>query len=132
MRSSFLSVIALGAVVGFSGCASSGTTPGQNSPDRITSSEIANSSASNAYELINRVRPNWLKRTAPGSLSGGVRSQVVVVYIDGSKYGDLTSLRSLSISGLKSIQWLDAVRAGTLLPDIGSDPIAGAIVISTH
>jgi len=132
MRSSFLSVIAFGAVVGFSGCASSGTTPAQSSPDRITSTEIANSSASNAYELINRVRPNWLKRIAPGSLSGGVRSQVVLVYIDGSKYGDLTSLRSLSISGLKSIQWLDAVRAGTLLPNIGSEPIAGAIVISTR
>lgn len=56
----------------------------------------------------------------------------MLVYIDGSKYGDLTSLRSLSINGLKSIQWLDAVRAGTLLPNIGSEPIAGAIVITTH
>jgi hypothetical protein len=132
VRSSFLSVIAFGAVVGFSGCASSGTKPAPNAPDRITSTEIANSSASNAYELINRIRPNWLKRTAPGSLSGGGRSQVVLVYIDGSKYGDLTTLRSLSISGLKSIQWLDAVRAGILLPNIGSEPVAGAIVISTH
>jgi hypothetical protein len=122
----------LGAVVGFSGCASSATTRAQSSPDRITSTEIVNSSASNAYELISRERPNWLKRTAPGSLSGGLRNQVVLVYIDGSKYGDLTSLRSLSISGLKSIQWLDAVRAGTLLPNIGSEPIAGAIVIATH
>ena len=132
MRSTFITVMAFGALLVISGCASSGTTRAQSEPDRITSAEIENSMASNTYELINRVRPNWLRRTAPGSLGGGVRSQVVLVYIDGTKYGDLTTLRSLSVSGLKSIQWLDAVRAGTLLPNIGSEPIAGAIVITTR
>ena len=132
MRKSLITIIAFGALVVISGCASSGTTRTQSEPDRITATEIASSNATNAYELINRVRPNWLRRTAPGSLGGGVRSQVVQVYVDGTKYGELTILRSLGISGLKSIQWLDAVRAGTLLPGIGSEPIAGAIVITTR
>lgn len=132
MLTTFTTVTAFGALLVILGCASSGTTRAQSEPDRITGAEIDNSTASNTYELINRLRPNWLKRTAPGSLSGGVRSQVVLVYIDGTKYGELTTLRSLSVSGLKSIQWLDAVRAGTLLPSIGSEPIAGAIVITTR
>jgi hypothetical protein len=132
VRSTFPTVIAFGALLIISGCASSATTRAQGEPDLITSTEIASSSASNAYELINRLRPNWLRRTTPGSLGGGVRSQVVLVYIDGSRYGDQTALRSLSVGGLKSIQWLDAVRAGTLLPSIGSEPIAGAIVITTR
>ena len=130
MRRSLIKIIAFGALVVISGCASRGTTRTQTEPDRITTTEIASSSATNAYELINRMRPNWLRRTAPGSLGGGVRSQVVLVYVDGTKYGELTTLRSLGIGGLKSIQWLDAVRAGTLLPGIGSEPIAGAIVIT--
>lgn len=132
MRTTLMTVTAFGALLVLSGCASSGTPRAQTDPDRITSAEIDKSAASNTYELINRLRPNWLRRTAPGSLSGGVRRQVVLVYIDGTKYGELTTLRSLSVSGLKSIQWLDAARAGTLLPGIGSEPIAGAIVITTR
>jgi hypothetical protein len=132
MRRTLITIVAFGALLVISGCASSATTRAQSEPDRITSTEMSGSNATNAYELINRVRPNWLRRTAPGSLSGGVRSQVVLVYIDGTKYGELSTLRSLGISGLKSIQWLDAVRAGTLLPNIGSEPIAGAIVITTR
>jgi hypothetical protein len=66
-------------------------------------------------------------------MSGGVVSeQAVVVFIDGNKFGDLISLRTLGIGGIRSIQWLDPVRAGATLPNVGSDPISGAIVITTR
>jgi hypothetical protein len=82
--------------------------------------------------LIERLRPSWLRPPGSGSLSGGVRSQVILVYLDGARLGDLVSLRSLSVSGIRSLQWLDAARASTVLPEIGSDPIGGAIVIKTN
>jgi hypothetical protein len=66
-------------------------------------------------------------------MSGGlVTTQAVLVYIDGTKYGEALALKMLGINGLKSLQWLDPVRAGTILPNIGREPIAGAIVISTR
>lgn len=120
-------------VVALTACASSGTAgSGRHSSDQVTSAEIATSSASNAYELIERLRPNWLRPRSAGSLSGGVRTQLIVVYLDGHRLGDLVSLRMLSVAGIRSMQWLDATRAATVLTEVGSDPIAGAIIIKTQ
>ena len=119
-------------------CASSGggTAPSkvrESSPDHITSVEIeATSGAQNAYDLIRRLRPRWLQQGATGSIGGGrVQQQVLLVYLDGNRLGTAESLRTLSLSGVKSMRYYDAVRAATILREVGSDPISGAIVIST-
>src|SRR3990170_7690054 len=99
-----LSLVA--AIVVLTACASS-TGSGRtsaSSPEHITSVEIATTSATNAFELINRLRPNWLRAPATGSISG-MRSQLVLVYLDGQRLGDLQSLQSLSASGIRSMQW---------------------------
>jgi hypothetical protein len=101
-------------------------------PDQVSSGEIASSGATNAYELIQRLRPNWLRSPNIGSIGGGARSQVIVVYLDGQRLGDIDSLRNLSAIGITSMQWLDATKAATVLHEVGSDPIAGAIIVKTH
>lgn len=129
----FLGLSRLAAVVAVAACASSGTagsTP--RSSDTITPAEIRSSSATNAYTLIERLRPNWLRAPAMGSIGGGGRTQLVVVYLDGHRLGDIQSLRTLSVESIKSMQWLDAARAATVLTEVGSDPIAGAIIIKTQ
>jgi hypothetical protein len=122
------------------GCASSGASSGDppskpktrtSSPDYVTSMEIQATPASNAYEVISRLRPRWLQTTAPGSLSGGGRSQVIAVYVDGVRVGAKEGLRSISASSIKTMQYYDASRAATILRGVGSEPIAGAIVITT-
>ncbi|HEX7424280.1 MAG TPA: hypothetical protein VF311_10420 [Terriglobales bacterium] len=126
-------IIPFAVVASLAACASSGTarsTP--RSSDQITSAEIASSSASNAYALVERLRPQWLRAAGVGSIGGGARTRMVVVYLDGSRLGDIQSLRQLSVDGIKSMQWLDAVRAATVLNPPGSDPIAGAIMIKTQ
>jgi hypothetical protein len=116
------------------GCGSSTSrsvnTTRTSSPDYVTSIEIAATPAANAYELISRLRPRWLQTPPTGSLRT-VRSQVIVVYVDGVKLGPKEGLRSISSSAVKTMQYYDAARAATVLHDIGSDPIAGAIVITT-
>ena len=126
-------LIPFAVVASLAACASAGTSSStRTSSDRITAAEIESSSASNAFDLISRLRPNWLRPPSIGSLGGGPRSQVIVVYLDGHRLGDAQSLRSLSVAGLQSMEWLDAVRAATVLSEIGSDPIAGAIVIKSR
>jgi hypothetical protein len=113
-------------------CASTGnprTT--EASRDVVTSIEINATTANSAYDLINRLRPNWLRSMGPGSMGGGVRTQEIVVYLDDSRLGGLDALRSLSTAGIRSMRFLDATRAATVLHNVGSEPIAGAIVIST-
>ena len=118
-------------------CASSGTSAPskvrESSPDRITSVEIeASGGAQTAYDLVRRLRPRWLQSGATGSIGGGrVSQQVLLVYLDGNRLGTMDALRTLSASGIKSMQYYDAVRAATVLREVGSDPISGAIVIST-
>jgi hypothetical protein len=126
-------LIPFAVVASLAACASAGTSSRpRTSPDRITAAEIESSSASNAFDLISRLRPTWLRSTKIGSIGAGARGQVIVVYLDGHRLGDAQSLRSLSIAGLGSMEWLDAVRAAAVLSEIGSDPIAGAIVIKSR
>ena len=123
----------LSIIVTLAACASTGTTAGARpQSDLITAAEIASSGTTNAWDMINRLRPNWLKQQPVGSIGGGAYSQVIAVYVDGHRFGDVTSLRTLSAAGIRSAQWLDAARAATVLNEIGSDPIAGAIIIKTH
>ena len=121
-------------VVGMACASSSGSKPSRvesSSPDLITSVEISKLQASNAYEIISRLRPRWLQATAVGSLAGGGRSQVIAVFIDGNRVGAKEGLRSISANGIVSIQYYDAARAATVLRTGASEAIAGAIAIST-
>ena len=121
--------------LGFAACASSGKGSGtpRSAPDKITRSEIAASNVMDAYELIDRLRPDWFRGRGTASIGGGrISRQIVLVYLDGHRLGDLTALRTLSVGGIDSIQWLDATRAETVLSGVGSDPIAGAIVIKSQ
>jgi hypothetical protein len=117
-----------------SACASSGTpaTP-RRSPDLITTAEINSTAASSAYDLVQHLRPNWLRQGNPGSMSGGsISRQVLVVYLDGNRLGGLETLRTLSATGIRSMQFLSATKAAVVLRDPGSEALAGAIMISTR
>ena len=114
-------------------CASSGTGAAMaGSRDYITSAEITSSGAMTALDLTNRLRPNWLRAPATGSLRRCARNQVIVVYLDGHRLETLQAFGLWASRGITSLQWLDATRAETVLTEVGSDPIAGAIIIKTH
>lgn len=132
--SRFISVICIAMVVAVAGCASTGSNPNAGrSPDLITEDEIATSGASNALEAVRRLRPNWMRARGISSIGRvSAPTPVIATYLDGQRLGDLSSLRLLSVAGIKSMQWLDAARASTLLSGLGSDAIGGAIVIKTH
>lgn len=128
-------LIPFAVVVSLAACASgtSGTSRSNTSrsSDQITTAEIANSSAANVYALIERLRPTWLRAPGIGSIGGGAQSRVILVYLDGQQF-DLQSLRSLSVNGIRSLQWLDATRAATVVNPPPSGSIAGAIMIKTQ
>jgi hypothetical protein len=115
-------------------CASSGTgATARSNPDAITRAEVNASNATNAYELIGRLRPNWLRATATGTIGGGsITSQAILVYLDRQRLESLDALKTLSVDVIDSASWLDPARVQTVLPDVPSGPIAGAIVIRTR
>ncbi len=122
--------IALLAVLA-GGCASGGAERnGAPAPDRnhITTEEIRSVSARDAYELVQRLRPDWLRPP----LGRSARFDTVIgVYYDSSRLGDVQSLRSIEAAGITSIRFLDAAQARGL-PGQGTQHMAGAIVVSTR
>lgn len=125
---------------GAAACASAsgpatGPTTGTRStrtPDLITKADIDATPAGNAYDLVNRLRPQWLRPTGIGSVSGGTATSYgIVVFLDNVRMGGLESLRSMDAGSIMSIRYMTAERAASL-PGIGRDPVAGAIVVSTR
>ena len=121
------------------GCASSAASRESNTPpstasqDKITSIEIGGTSGATAYELVSRLRPAWLRSGAAGSMGGGrITQQTILVYLDGTRMGGLDALRTIQSPGIRSMQWISSTRAAVVLRDVGSEPIAGVISISTE
>lgn len=114
-----------------SACASSGgQRDGSSAPDRnlITAEEIASVSARDAYEIVQRLRPDWLRTPMDRSARFGT---VIGVYYNNNRVGEIESLRSIEATGVRSMRFLDAAQARAL-PSQGMQHMAGAIVVSTR
>ncbi len=109
--------------------ASSDSGPGRD-PNRITHAEIqAATDAQNAYDLVQQLRPRWLRSRGGRSLTMETN---ILVYVDRSRLGGLEGLRQIQPEGIYELEYLDAARATALLPGIGSQHVEGAIVIHTQ
>lgn len=95
----------------------------------ITEAEIEQSTATNAFELIQQLRPHLLQRqnrSQSVSLTPGAPS--AVVYLDGVRYGNLESLRNISSFSISEIEYLSP-REATFR--FGTDHNAGAFMIKS-
>lgn len=112
-------------VVGCSG-RSVDTNP-STQPNRITSEEIRQVTAQNAYQLIQQLRPNWLQAHTP-SLGTSSRGQVLV-YVDNTRMGGIDFLRQVSIAEVETAEYLNAAEAASRF---GLNQTGGAILVKTR
>lgn len=109
-------VLAAAAAI-LAGCASSGGTAGQQagaarsrtSRNIITEEELAGATEGDLYSVIQRLRPNFLVTRGPTTMLGGTGG--IVVYLDENRLGDVSTLRQISVSDVKQIQFLSATEA---------------------
>lgn len=81
---------------------------------------------SNLYDLIQDLRPRWLRSRGPDTLLG--QQGQVQVHVDGNWIGSVEALRRLAAAGVTSIEWLPPLDASARY---GLDHSHGAIVVST-
>lgn len=127
MRTSgFLAILA----VLLAACASTGGGDGTRGSDlnTVTAEEIAPLDVSTAYEVVERLRPRWLRVRSPRSHA---RSTEIIVVVDDLQLGGPDVLRDIDASNIRVMRWLDSAQAGQL-PGLGSRHIEGAIVIETR
>lgn len=107
-------LVGLVVVLAATGCTFGGgsaAAPGRSS-DRITLEEIEASGVPTAWELVSRLRPNWLRGRGSPDLRGS--SPVLpVVYVAGVRQGGIETLRGILRSGVREMRYLDAITATT-------------------
>jgi hypothetical protein len=98
-------------------------------PDVITADELAESGATDLYQAVQRLRPQWLRASGARSLSGGAAG--TVVYQNNTELGGLDALRQLGIGFASELRYLDGSEASNTLPGLGSRLVSGAIIVRT-
>ena len=108
MRRHVSAAFALVAALGVVACAAQSAESSRSNTNLITQAEIAAAGSSDAYQLVQRLRPIWLRTRGPTSVS---QEGDVAVYVDGTHLGTREALRNLWTDDIESIQFLDAGRA---------------------
>ena len=122
-RRAFAVTVAL--ALGLTGCASGGGSGDggsrRGSTTHITAEELAGLEQFDAYQAVERLRPNWLRTR------GGSAAQVIV---DGSRQnGGLELLRTFRVSEIQDLRYLSARDATTRF---GTGFDGGAILVTTR
>ncbi len=111
------------------GCASTKAATEGNRSDVITREEIMNSGAINLYEVVRRLRPQWINIRAARSFS---METEIVVFQNDMHLGGPEALKQIGPELAYELRWLDGVRATSMLPGLSSGRhVEGAIIVST-
>lgn len=112
----YLALVAI--VAAAAGCASgAGNSSTDGSPrvhrssSVITEEEIASSSATNAYEAIEKLHPEFLRSS--GATTSGSDSGLPDVYVGTVRYGDPSTLRNIVASNVHEIHFYRGAEAAT-------------------
>jgi hypothetical protein len=131
MRRATLSLL---ATIAFAACGGGGggtpsaavsTAPApqrRGNPSIISESEIAATNVSDAYQVVEKLRPNFLHSRGATTLGNAASTSTLpIVYVDEARMGDPGSLRQVPISQIKEIRLLSAadatMRWGTGVPN---------------
>ncbi len=95
-------------------------------PNLITQQEVQASNQSNAFEVVNALRPQWLRVRGMQSVH---HQGTVVVYYDDTRLGGPETLRQIPANAIVSLRFVDQV---TATQRWGLDHGHGAIVVSTR
>jgi hypothetical protein len=95
--------------------------------DIITAAEIVAARATDVYQAVTQLRPEFLRRRGGTAVNAPSRSNIVV-YLDELPYGGLESLRYIPLDRVRLIRYVSPTDAD--LRWGGSHP-TGAILVTT-
>jgi hypothetical protein len=106
-----------GAVTGCSGSAGSGATSKPGAPaaarrDRttITADELSQIEASNLFEVVQHLHPDWLTPHNASAIRGGAATDIMV-YIDTQRAGTSEYLKQMAVNSAAGLKFYSASEA---------------------
>ncbi|MEX2155953.1 MAG: hypothetical protein WD773_03835 [Gemmatimonadales bacterium] len=84
--------------------------PRARSSNVLIEEDIRRFDASDAYDIVQRLRPNWLRRRGPTNPRNRASGEVTV-YVDGVAFGNAAALRNIPAGNVVGITYLSAADA---------------------
>jgi len=110
-----------------SGCSSTGdSSHSGGASDHIEFEEIQAIEVSDAYQIVQRLRPRWLRSRGVMSINNPTPTSPVV-YIDQVRHGHVNTLRQIEAGSVLELRYLSAGDATTRF---GTGHPGGAILVS--
>lgn len=108
--------------------ATSGGPSSSGTRDLLTLDQIQETRLASAFEVVQRLRPNWLRMRAT-TVPGGGEPLEISVYVDNVRFGGVEALRGMSTESVERMQWIDGPSATQRW---GTGNAAGAILVTTR
>lgn len=109
MIRSILPVVLL-LILGTTACAYKDDSGSQSQPNVLTTRQIQSLPVDNAYDVVRRLRPNWLRvQSAPTARNP--TPERPVVYLDGVRSGSVGILRNIEREHVIRLEYLDPTDA---------------------
>ena len=93
-------------------CASAASSKAPVNRNILTWEEIGVAHVTNAYDAVERLRPLWLRGHGPTSINTP-GTQFATIYVDGQRYGELSTLRSLNPDLISEIRYFSGAEGST-------------------
>lgn len=91
------------------GCVTPGVAPVlPGRPDLLTEEQLREDSHATVYEVVQNLRPNWLRTRGRDSIMLEGRIQV---YVDNIRYGDVGALQQIPTISVYYVRWYDGITA---------------------
>lgn len=108
------------------GEATAASSGSRRSSDLLTQAEIQDAGVGSIHDIVQRLRPAWLRTRSGGSVNA--MPQYAIVYIDGARVGGIETLRRLNAADVRTIRYLRGPDATTRF---GTGHEGGAILVET-
>lgn len=118
-----IAVLLLGAL---GACVSTGGHGERRDRNVMTLEQIEEADQSTLYDLIRVYHPTWLNTRGPNSFRS---ENPIMVYLDGTRLGDIEALRGLSPHNVQEIRYLSATQAQARF---GLGNTRGAIAVTSR
>lgn len=100
----FQSLLVVLLILGLGACVSSGESTSGDDPTVITQEEIEEvGGVSDAYNLVQRLHPQWLQKRGRNSVRN---PGDIIVYVEDNRYGPPESLRKIEVIDIQSLEFL--------------------------
>jgi hypothetical protein len=117
-------VLLLACILVLGACGSTGVRE-RGSRDVLTAEEIQQASGATAYDVVQQLRPQFLRVRSGRTIQGGGPTGPIV-YVDNIRSGGLDALRMIRAESVSEIRYINAADATTRF---GTGHMAGAILV---